>query len=375
MITSAGFIFSVTFILVCYSIRKIIYISHKKHLFDEPSENRKIHLKSTPNLGGVAIFATMMLTIALFLPFGSIQRLNYLIAAAIILFVLGLIDDLVGINPTKKILAQLLVALLLTVLAGFRFTSFYGVLGVYEIPYAVSIAVSVLFILLLMNAFNLIDGINCLAGSLGLFTCLVFAWCFWKLDATGFFLVAIAMCGCLAAFLVYNRTPAKIFMGDTGSLFLGFITAVFSIYLMEYTKVTAGTNSLPEFKSVPAIVFGLLIIPIFDTVRIFLLRLIKGKSPFHADRNHIHHRLIDLDLTHLQATGILLLVTVISVVLAFSLQRLGTETLFIIITAFGLTLNTVLWKLFVRKSRTKKQQLEKIRQMKQTYPHPELAAV
>lgn len=373
MITSGGFIFLVTFLLVCYSIRKIIYISYKKHLFDEPSENRKIHLTSTPNLGGVAIFATLMLTVALFVPYPSIPRLNYIVAAASVLLVLGLIDDLVGMHPLKKFGAQLLVAILLVTLADFRFTSFYGFCGIYEIPYYISLTVSILFILLLMNAFNLIDGINCLAGSLGLVACIFFAYCFWKLEATGFLIMAIAMCGCLAGFLVYNRTPARIFMGDTGSLFLGFIISIFSIYLLEFSNRHSIKIALPFMKSVPAVVLSLLIIPIFDTLRVFLMRILKGQSPFHADRNHIHHRLIDLNLTHIQATLVLVITTIALVALILSLQMLSTELLFGLITAISITLNSILWAAYSKRNRHLKQ-MQKVQELK-PYKKPELAAV
>jgi UDP-N-acetylmuramyl pentapeptide phosphotransferase/UDP-N-acetylglucosamine-1-phosphate transferase len=338
------------FVFVCYSIHKIIYVSYKKHLFDEPSEDRKIHLTRTPNLGGVAIFASMMLTSSLFLPNTSIHHLNYIMTSAVILFFSGLTDDLVGMNPNKKILAQLVVALIITLLTGYRFTSFHGFFGLKEMPYLMSVIVSTLFILLLINAFNLIDGINCLAGSIGLLACLTFAYCFWRMHETGFLYLAIALSGCLVGFLFYNRTPAKIFMGDTGALFLGFIIAVFAIHFIELNKFSAKQPE-PDFKSAPAIVFGLLIIPIFDTLRVFSLRIMKRKSPFHADRNHIHHRLIDLKFSHLQSTGILLLANVTSLSLVFWLRDLGTEALFLMIAAFSLILNGVLGFIVSRKTR------------------------
>ncbi len=349
MIIYCILILLLAFILVCYSTQKVIYIAHKKHLFDEPSEDRKIHLVRTPNLGGVAIFASFMFTFFLFLPFTNILHLNYIIASSVIIFILGVTDDLVGANPTKKIIAQLIVALIITGPAEFRFTSFYGLLGIDHISYEISMVVSVFFIMLIINAFNLIDGINCLAGSLGLFASLVFAYLFWRMQDTGFLFLAVAMSGCLLGFLVFNKTPAKIFMGDTGSLFMGFILAVFSIHFLELNRLNAIKIHSPHFQLAPAIVFSLLIIPVFDTFRVFSLRILKGRSPFAADRNHIHHRLIDISLSHMQSTGILLLINTISFLLVLSLGSLNNEMIIAIVSAFILLSNWLLCHRFTQK--------------------------
>jgi UDP-GlcNAc:undecaprenyl-phosphate/decaprenyl-phosphate GlcNAc-1-phosphate transferase len=343
MITNSIFIFLSAFILVYYSIKKIIYISHKKHLFDEPSEDRKIHHTKTPNLGGVAIFSSITITACLFFPLSGVSHLNYIILSSLILFIVGLTDDLVGVNPAKKIIAQLLVAFTITLLADCRFTNFYGLFGLNEMPFAISILLSSLFIIFLINAFNLIDGINCLSGSIGFLACVTFAFYFLRMHQAGLLFVSVAMCGCLAGFLLFNKTPAKIFMGDTGSIFLGFIVAMLSIKFIELSKTGSAGLMQPEFQSAPGLVFGLLIIPVFDTLRIFSLRILKRKSPFRADRNHIHHRLIDLKFSHLQTTGILMAVNIFCLLLVFFLAHLlKTEILLLIITGFILILNAIL---------------------------------
>ncbi|MDN3656771.1 MraY family glycosyltransferase [Ferruginibacter paludis] len=336
----ASFIFVANFLLVCYSIRKIIYIAHKKHLFDEPSEVRKIHLTKTPNLGGIAICAALVFTSSLFLSYVTIPKINYLIFVSLVLFILGTTDDLVGVNPTKKIITQLAVALIITMLAGCRITNLNGFLGITVLPYAFSIVFSSVFIVFLINAFNLIDGIDCLAGGIGLLVSICFSFYFWEMQQTGFMFIAVATAGCLGGFLLFNRTPAKIFMGDTGSMFLGFITALLSINFMELTQPTLFAKHAVSTKA-PAIVLGLLIIPVFDTLRIFVLRLLQKKSPFAADRNHIHHRLLDLGFSHLQSTGILLLVNVLAL-LAVLILPFRTEILFVIIAALVLACNAIL---------------------------------
>jgi UDP-GlcNAc:undecaprenyl-phosphate/decaprenyl-phosphate GlcNAc-1-phosphate transferase len=331
MITTAIAIILITFLTVCLAIKKIIYVSFKKHLFDEPVEERKIHLKNTPNLGGVAIFFSIFFTCSLFISTNSIANFNYVIAAAVILFTLGLTDDLVGVSPPKKLAAQLLAAVLATVLADIRFKSFYGVFGIQELTYWSSILFSVCFIVFLINAVNLIDGINALAGSVGLLCCTAFSFFFLKLNEPVLSYISIGMCGCLAGFLLYNITPAKIFMGDTGSLFLGFILSVFSIKFLEIFQAAPEMIKAQMPVSAPAILLAMLIIPVVDTLRIFFLRVKEKKSPFDADRNHIHHLLLDLRLSHMQATGILTGANLSVFVLVYLSGRTKTEYIMLLV--------------------------------------------
>ena len=375
MLTYSMLIFPMTFILVCYSIRKIIYVAHSKHLFDEPSELRKIHIEKTPNLGGVAIFFSMVIVSCFILPHTSIGNQSYILASGIIIFFLGLTDDLVGMDPNKKILGQLVAALVIVLPGGYRFTGFHGFFGLGQVHYWVSIILSVLFILFITNAFNLIDGIDQLAGGIGLLTCLVFAYFFHGMHEAGLFYLAVALSGCLAGFLVFNRSPARIFMGDTGSLFLGFIIAVFSINFIELNDPAAGVFKLAAapFRNSPAILFGLMIIPIYDTLRVFILRIAGGKSPFAADRNHLHHNLIDLGLSHLQATGILLLVSVIALTFVLVFPAAGSELLVLCVTAYAIGLNWILGRVYRQKRDRQHRESQKQRRLRRrTHTVPRL---
>lgn len=346
-------IFLASFVIACLFIQKIIYVSNKKHLFDEPLEDRKIHIKKIPNLAGVAMFAAVLLTASIITAITPIAQLNYIFASSIILFSLGLTDDLVGVAPNKKILAQFAIALIITMLAGLRFTSFYGILGLQTMPYWLSIVLTSLFILLIINAFNLIDGINCLAGGIGFLVCCTFAICFWNMHQNGLMLLSASVAGCLGGFIYYNKTPAKIFMGDTGSLCLGFLISLFAINFIELNKINVISGIEPVYKSAPAITFGLLIIPIFDSLRVFILRILAKKSPFSADRNHVHHRLLDLDLSHLQATGLLISVNIVAMAIVFSSRQLGNEILFLMVVAFIALFNVVSFKILEAKNKVR----------------------
>jgi len=341
-----------------YFIRKVIYISHQKHLFDEPTESRKIHIGQTPNLGGIAIFTAMMFATCVMLSFTTIAYVNYLSFSCLLLFITGLTDDLVGMDPYKKIGAQFVSALALTLFSGFRITSFYGLFGIHEIPFALSIIVSVVLIVYLVNAFNLIDGINCLAASIGLLTSAILAFYFWSLHDTGFMFLCIAMCGCLIGFIYFNRTPARIFMGDTGSLFLGFFVAIIAIHFLEGSK-SVPNASIVQY-SAPSLVLALLIIPVYDTLRVFIIRIARRQSPFLADRNHIHHQLLSIGLSHLQATGVLVIVNAISIAMALLMQQVIIEIFFVTLFTFMLVMNWILGILITNQQQQRKDLMEEL---------------
>ncbi len=324
-----------------FSIKKIIHISHTKHLFDEPLEKRKIHASRIPNLGGVSIFASVFFACSLFMESPDGISFRYTIVAALILFFIGVVDDLVGLDPLKKLIGQLIVAILIVIPGDIHFTGFYGLFGLDTLPAYINVLVTISFILLLINAFNLIDGIDCLAGSIGLLACLAFSYFFWVLQANWLLIIAASMSGALIGFLLFNRSPAKIFMGDSGSLILGLVVSVLAINFAELNL--ANRNELSIYiPSSPAVILSLLIVPIFDTIRIFSIRVLNKKSPFQADRNHIHHLLIDSGLSHLQATGILIGVTTCCFLLSFFARHWDTEILISLLVVISLVLNKLL---------------------------------
>jgi UDP-N-acetylmuramyl pentapeptide phosphotransferase/UDP-N-acetylglucosamine-1-phosphate transferase len=183
--------------------------------------------------------------------------------------------------------------------------------------------------MVIINAFNLIDGINGLSGSISTLIALVFGTWFLLVDHLEMAVVAMALAGSVIAFLKYNITPAKIFMGDTGSLLVGLICAILALQFIELHNVLE--DSPYAVKAVPAVAIGILILPLFDTLRVFLTRILRGKSPMTADRNHIHHLLIDCGLSHMQATLLLVVVNMVFILLVFRFQYLGTFNLLLLI--------------------------------------------
>jgi UDP-GlcNAc:undecaprenyl-phosphate/decaprenyl-phosphate GlcNAc-1-phosphate transferase len=281
-------------------IPSVIRISHLKNLFDEP-DKRKSHKNSIPTLGGVAIFAGLIFSLTFWSDQKLIQELQYILAAIMILFFMGIKDDLLSIRASKKLVVQVVAAFLIVHWTNIRLTTFYGLFGIWDIGDVFSYLLSIFTIVSITNAFNLIDGIDGLAGSIGIITSAVFGCWFALMESYQYAILAFSLMGALLGFLYYNWSPAKIFMGDTGSLLVGFVTALLAVKFIEMNRLMEREASY-KVLSVPVVTIGILIIPLFDTLRVFTIRILKKKSPFSPDRNHLHHLLLDRGLTHSKAT-------------------------------------------------------------------------
>lgn len=320
--------FITAFLLVYMAIPSIINIARVKHLYDEP-DPRKSHVEAVPTLGGVAIFAGVIFSIILWTPFDVFGDLQYILCAFIIIFLIGAKDDILPMSPYRKLMGQIFACFILVFKAQVKLTSLYGIFGIYTIPEIPAILLSMFTILVIINAFNLIDGINGLSGSLGTLISITLGTWFFLIDRTDLAIIAFSLAGATIAFLRYNITPARIFMGDTGSMLIGLISAILAI---EFIEVHAEIQGSPyAFKAVPAVAVGILILPLFDTLRVFVVRIIKGKSPLNPDRSHIHHLLLDAGLSHMQATTVLLMVNLAFIFFVVYFQDFGNLRLLIII--------------------------------------------
>ncbi|MEZ4897400.1 MAG: MraY family glycosyltransferase [Saprospiraceae bacterium] len=345
--------FITAFTLTFVAIPSIINVAKVKHLMDEPGERRS-HTDSIPTLGGIGIFAGVIFSIVLWTPFGVFQDLQYILCAFVIIFLIGAKDDLVPMSPWRKLAGQLFAAFILVYKANIRLTSFYGLFGITLLPDMISYAFSIFTILVIINSFNLIDGINGLTGSISTLISLVLGVWFFLVDQLDLAIVAFALAGSVLAFMRYNVTPAKIFMGDTGSLFVGLVCAILTIKFIEVHRELSG--SIYAVRSAPAVAIGILILPLFDTLRVFTIRILRGHSPLSPDRRHIHHMMIDAGFSHMQATGILILSNIAFIVIALKYQNLGNFQLLILILSMALIL-TALLHFYVRRKKARERTL------------------
>lgn len=327
---------ALAFFITYMSIPVIITVSERKKLFDEP-DARKLHLTPVPSLGGLGIFAGLMMGVLLSIHFNHAPAFQYIIAAAVVIFFLGMKDDIIVLSPIKKLVGQFIAAFLLMYKGGFRITSMHGLLGVQELPELMSITITLFTIIVIINSFNLIDGVDGLAASLGLLTTMVFGIYFFRAGELPYAILSFVTAGSLTGFLIFNHSPARIFMGDTGSLLIGLVNAVLVIRFIS----TAGNplSSMPLGAS-PAIGFAILMVPLFDTLRVFSLRILSRRSPFSPDRNHVHHLLLDLGLSHAAVTYILVAANLVFMGMAFFLRDMGTTLL--LLTMLGIAITTTL---------------------------------
>lgn len=321
------------FIITYAAIPVIINVSTIKKLFDVPDE-RKIHVSPVPSLGGLGIFAGFIVACLIAIPLESASTFQYFYAAALITFFLGLKDDILILTPMKKLIGQVITAFVIIYKGGIAIKSMHGFLGVYDLPEAISLALTYLTVIVIINSFNLIDGVDGLAAGLGIFTTLCFGTYFYIIKQPQFATLAFAMSGSLLGFMIFNRSPAKIFMGDTGSLLVGLINAILVIHFIE---VAPSPQNVMPFFAAPAIGVAILIIPLFDTLRVFSIRIFSRRSPFSPDRNHIHHILLDRGMSHSMVSFALILANMFFVALAYALKDININLLIGILfsCAFG----------------------------------------
>lgn len=330
-------IVAVSVLITLFAIPSILHVARTRHLYDDLGHFRKQHDHGIPRLGGVAIFVSFTITSLLFSMTDKSLPINYMLTACIILFAMGLKDDLSGVNSRTKFYIQFVASAILVLCGNIRLSSMYGVFGIYDLPYWPSVALSVLTIILLVNAFNLIDGIDGLAATTGIVVNGCFAAMFIYMHQYELAAVSLAMVGAIFGFLKFNLTPAKIFMGDTGSMLIGLISVVMAIKFIELNKFTS--LKTPEIFSAPALAVAILIGPVFDTMRVFVLRISNGISPFNADRNHIHHRMLKLGFNHLQTTLILAGINVFCVAMVLLFRGYGNSILLGLILVVCLMFN------------------------------------
>ncbi len=323
---------ALSFLITFFAIPVIIQVAKDKKLFDEPDE-RKVHKAVIPTLGGLGIFAGFIVATLMGVPLGITTELQYFAAASIVIFFLGMKDDILVLSASKKFIGQLIAAGILIKFAGVQITNMHGFLGIYEIPHYASIALSLFTIIVITNSFNLIDGIDGLAGSLGFLTTIVFGTYFYYIGQMAYAVMAFALAGSLISFLIYNFSPAKIFMGDTGSLVLGLIN---SILVIKFINLAGASSVSFPLESSPAIGFAILMIPLFDTLRVFGLRILDRRSPFSPDRTHVHHFLLDIGFSHRKITLSCVGLNILFIAMAYGLRDLGTTTVMgiLLITGF-----------------------------------------
>jgi len=351
------------FFIVLFGMPNLIKIAKLKKLVDDPEDLRKIHHRSVPTIGGVMIFFTLFTNGFFWLGMGgapdeAVFKSNAILASCLaIIFTMGLKDDLIGMSASKKLLIHLFVGGILVTLGEFRIEGFGGLFGIETMPAAVATIFSLFVYIVVVNAWNLIDGIDGLAGGYSVIAMIAFShWFLW----TGQFsaaVISLTMIGSMLGFLVFNFAPARIFLGDCGSLVLGLIG-----YTLATKVINTPNDAIPEVMSQiskPILAMAILAYPLVDTLRVFFLRAIQGISPFNPDQNHLHHRLMMRHNSHSKTAISVYLYSTAFILLAFSrpylFPDLNEEGMF-----FGMLILSFLWFLpvLMKTRATNKQNVE-----------------
>lgn len=332
--------FLTAFLITYFSIPAIIRLSLLKKLYDQPDARKKHATRISP-LGGIAIFGGLLLSFVFYTAHLANVTLNSVLVALIILFITGVKDDLYPLVPYKKLIGQILAVGVVVIQGDVRLVQLYGLFDVYQLPYWSSVSLTFIFFLGIINSFNFLDGINGLSSMVGILVSSVYAMLFYSLGQALFLTLALCIIGAQLAFLRYNLYRAKIFMGDTGSMILGFFAALLTIYFLQTNALT--DDQILEHIDAMLFAFAILILPIVDTARVFFIRIfVKRVSPLRPDRNHLHHVLLDIGLSHLQATIWLVSLNTLLIALSWFLNPyIRASLLFGILVILALALSQV----------------------------------
>ena len=337
----------VTAFLISFLILPIIIkYSLQKNLVDVPG-GRKIHKKITPSLGGIAIFAGFSVASLFWVDSTYWSDVKFIFASLLIVFLIGVRDDLVPFRALHKLFGQIVAVIILS-FSSIQINSLFGFLGFYQIPVVLGYFLTGFVVILITNSFNLIDGLDGLAGSIGLVALLAFGIWFFLIGDFVFSLFCFAMIGGLISFLVFNWEPSEIFMGDTGAMVIGMLLALLAIHFMNANYALPDSNPL-KFNSTVGSAVCFVIIPLCDTLRIIILRLLKGQSPFSPDKSHVHHAIMRLGVSHSKTTIILASVNGIFILGAFLMRDLGDEVVVPIVLVVSIILSLTLDRMILNK--------------------------
>ena len=341
---TAVFVFLLSFSVAYFALPSVIYVVKQKNLMDSPNE-RSSHKEKTPTLGGISFFVSIVFTLMVFRPFDIDQVGINILSGVGVLFFVGLKDDLVGVKPSTKIIGQIIATLMLFFSTDLKITTLDGFLNITDIPYWTSVFISCAIVMAIVNSYNLIDGINGSASMVGMVIFSAFAYVFYDAEMYYYFLLSILCIGFLLAFLRYNLSNKnRVFMGDTGSMIVGFVLAVLAIKFFALDTTSLESAIINPTNKV-WVLLSIIFIPFFDTTRVFTTRIIRHGKPFKADRSHIHHVIIDyLKLSHAKASILLASINLsVFIVILYLNTYLSSLWLGVLLTSIFIILSALLF--------------------------------
>ena len=338
----------VSFVLGLIGMPLVVRMAKAKGFVVRPNK-RMSHTGEVPNIGGLNICFSFMLTYLLF-EYNQLNQSQFFLVGLFAIMAVGFIDDVLILTPLAKLLGEALAGIALIGFADLRITHLHGLFGITEIGIIPSYLLSLFILVAIINAVNLIDGIDGLASGLGILYCLFFAVYFGLAGDVSWSVLGICMVGSLAVFFIYNvfGHREKIFMGDSGSLLLGYLLTAFVFHFCEINAYHVVPETL-HMSAAPAVAICVLTVPIFDTMRVILTRIKQHRSPFNPDKNHIHHLLLRTGLNHIQTTCVLLSVSLIFIGWGILGRNWNMWVLVISDFALATVMTLILWRIINKK--------------------------
>ena len=333
--TLSFLIFGISFAISYAVIPKVISINKYKNLMDHP-DVRSSHLNDVPTLGGIGFYISALFGLFIIHFYDDIDICFNIIVGLTILFFVGIKDDLMVLSAKYKIIAQLLAITFVLINPDLYIQNLHGFLGINEMSIGLIIPFSYLFMLFIINAYNLIDGIDGLAAMLGVVIFIIYAIFFYFVELNVYFLLSVVTIGFLIAFLRFNLSRKnKIFMGDTGSMIIGFLIGIMTLRFLALDNTQFHEVYIKPQNSF-LIILSILFFPVIDVIRVIIMRLINKKRIFYPDRCHMHHILIDKGISHKKASLTIIISSIIIFITVFIANRLfsalGLSILFLFLT-------------------------------------------
>ncbi len=314
----------------------LIYSLKKAKIGDSPG-GRKIHKTFIPSMGGIGFVVASALAMSIWGWQFPLPDIRYLLGAIGIMFFVGLRVDRVEMKASQKLLGQLFAVVLVVIASDIRIKGLHGFLGIGELNMLVSYVFSAFVLLAVTNAFNLIDGLDGLAGTVATIAFFFLGSWFMINGLESYAVLSFTLLGGVLAFLIFNWSPAKIFMGDTGSLTLGFSLGALLIAFME-SNAGLPSGNLWKFEPVFSTAIALMIFPLFDMARVFARRISQGKGPMTPDKSHVHHFLMRMGLKHNQVALLIGALQLIFVLMVFILKDYSDHLVLPIISVLAISL-------------------------------------
>ncbi len=319
---------------------KLVLVALRKSIVDNP-DARRLNKKPVPVLGGVGIFAGVLISVCLFACIYGTKPSFAVLSASVIMLLLGLFDDMTDLRASFKLIVQLLAIAIVMFVGNFRIDSLHGLWGIYALPDWLSISLTLVAGAGVINALNLIDGVDGLSSGYGIITSLICGTVFYMAGHMEFTILCFALTGSLIPFFIHNifGRKYKMFMGDAGSLVLGLL---FAVMIMQFSR----TGGLPSIKGIVSFLIAVFSVPVFDTLRVMTMRMLRKRSPFSPDKTHLHHIFIDMGYHHPAATAIILGLDLVLVGIWFVTEQIPAISIdmqFYIVVAAGIFSNMAIY--------------------------------